>query len=501
MIIIGAGLGGLSTGCYAQMNGYDSKIFEHHTHAGGVAAVWKRKNYLIDGGIHFLICHKPGTSIYDVYTEIGAVGSYEIEDMDRYLRFVDEDGNTIVEFTADLEKLERDLISIAPDDTAEIRKLIKEVDWMKDSPLLTDLGMSVSSPELRGRFDSLKDMWNMRSFMKYFTGKYSKSAAGYAKHLETPILRTVIKNAFSPDIAFWFVIMILASVAGNHLGLFKNGCHEFIQSIVTKYESLGGQIQYRSTVEKVIVEDDVAVGVVLADGSKHRADVIVSAADGRSTIFDLLEGKYIDDKIKKRYDTWKPFDPILVVSFGVNREFESGAPFIAFMLKEPLEYAERSVSFLPLRIMNYGDAFAAEGKTVIQVMLETDWEYWYNLRQNHDEYKTMKKQVADEIVKRLEVFYPGISSQIEVTDVATPYTSWRYTLNDKGSPMGWMLTRKTLTELVPRTLPGLENFYMAGHWVLPGGGVPGSIYTGRNVIQILCKKDGKEFVTKPASEE
>ncbi|MFX1368540.1 MAG: NAD(P)/FAD-dependent oxidoreductase, partial [Promethearchaeota archaeon] len=77
----------------------------------------------------------------------------------------------------------------------------------------------------------------------------------------------------------------------------------------------------------------------------------------------------------------------------------------------------------------------------------------------------------------------------------TPYTSWRYTLNDKGSPMGWLLTRSTLTELIPRTLPGLENFYMAGHWVLPGGGVPGSIYTGRNVIQILCKKEGREFRT------
>ncbi len=496
IIIIGAGLAGLSTGCYAQMNEYDSKIFEHHTKPGGVAAVWRRGDYLIDGGIHFLICHRPGTPIYKVYSEIGAVGSYEIEDMDKYLRFVDENGATIVEFTSDLEKLERDLIAIAPDDTDEIRKIIKEINWMKDSPLLTDLGMSTSPPELRSRFDTLKDMWNMRSFMKYFTGKYSKTAAGYSQHLESPILQTIIKYAFSPDMAFWFVIMILATMAGGYLGLFKGGCHEFVESIVAKYESLGGHIQYRLKVAKIIVEDDVAVGVALEDGTEHRADVIVSAADGRSTIYDLLEGKYVDDKIKKRYDTWKPFDPILIVSLGVNREFERGAPFIAFTLKEPLEYAGRSTSFLPLRILNYGDAFAPEGRSVIQVMLETDWEYWFNLRQNREEYIAYKKRVADEIVSRLENFYSGISTQIEVTDVATPITSWRYTLNDKGSPMGWLLTRSTLTELIPRTLPGLDNFYMAGHWVLPGGGVPGSIYTGRNVLQILCKKDGKEFKTK-----
>jgi phytoene dehydrogenase-like protein len=493
MIIIGAGLAGLSTGCYAQMNGYDSRIFEHHTNPGGVAAVWKRKDYLIDGGIHFLICHRPGTPIYDVYKEIGAVGSYEIEDMDSYMRFVDEDGNTVVEFTADLERLESDLIAIAPDDAEEIRKLIKEIDWMKDSPLLTDLGMSTSAPEMRGRFDTIKDMWNMRSFMKYFTGKYSKTAAGYSKHLKTPILQTVMKYAFSPDVAFWFVIMILATIAGGHLGLFKGGCHEFVNSIVARYESLGGEIQYHSTVKKIIVEDDVAVGVVLEDGTEQRADVVVSAADGRRTIFNLLEGKYVDEKINKRYSTWKPYDPMIIVSYGVNMEFEKGAPFLAHTLTEPLEYAGRSISFLPLRIMNYGDSFAPEGKTVVQVMLETDWDYWYNLRQNHEEYNAMKKKVADEIATRLEVYYPGFTSQIEVTDIATPYTSWRYTLNDKGSPMGWLLTRSTLTELIPRTLPGLENFYMAGHWVLPGGGVPGSIYTGRNVLQILCKKDGMEF--------
>ena len=71
IIIIGAGLAGLSTGCYAQMNGYRSHIFEHHTVPGGVAACWKRKGYLIDGGIHFLMSHKPGQPIYDLYRELG----------------------------------------------------------------------------------------------------------------------------------------------------------------------------------------------------------------------------------------------------------------------------------------------------------------------------------------------------------------------------------------------------------------------------------------------
>jgi phytoene desaturase len=48
VLIIGAGLAGLAAGCFAQMNGYRSRIVEHHTQPGGVAAAWRRGDYLIE---------------------------------------------------------------------------------------------------------------------------------------------------------------------------------------------------------------------------------------------------------------------------------------------------------------------------------------------------------------------------------------------------------------------------------------------------------------------
>lgn len=498
MIIIGAGLAGLSTGCYAQMNDYESKIFEHHSVPGGVAAVWKRGDYLIDGGIHFLISHRPGNPIYDVYSEISDIESIELEDMTTYLRFVDETGTKCVEFTQDIEKLERDLIQLAPEDEKEIRSFIREINSLKDSPLLSDMGMSTAPPELRGRLDSLKEMWQMRGFLKYFMGKYSKSAAEYAEHFQNPFLKNVVTYLFSPEGPIWFVIMILATVAGGHLGLFKGGCHTFVRSIEERYKAIGGQIQYRAKVDRIIVEDNKAVGIVLTDGTEHRADVVVSAADGRSTIFELLGGQYIDEKIKKRYDTWKPYDPMIAVSLGVSRTFDDEAPLNAFMQKEPIHLSDREVPTLFLRIFNHGDVFAPAGKSVIQIILETEWKYWKDLSEDRERYEKEKERLAQDLIDRLEKIYPRIKGQVERVDVTTPYTTWRYTLNDKGSPMGWLMTKSTLMEQIPRTLPGLENFYMAGHWVLPGGGVPGSIYTGRNVIQILCKREGKLFKNFPS---
>ncbi|MDH7490664.1 MAG: NAD(P)/FAD-dependent oxidoreductase, partial [Anaerolineae bacterium] len=59
VLIIGAGLAGLSAGIHAQRNGFRAHILEHHSQPGGVAAWWRRGDYLIDGGIHFLMGHRP----------------------------------------------------------------------------------------------------------------------------------------------------------------------------------------------------------------------------------------------------------------------------------------------------------------------------------------------------------------------------------------------------------------------------------------------------------
>ena len=53
--IIGAGVAGLSAGCYLQMNGFETEIFEKHSRPGGLCTSWKRGEYTFDGGIHLLL--------------------------------------------------------------------------------------------------------------------------------------------------------------------------------------------------------------------------------------------------------------------------------------------------------------------------------------------------------------------------------------------------------------------------------------------------------------
>ena len=493
VIIIGAGLAGLAAGCYAQMNGYQSHIFEQHSVPGGVAAAWKRQGYLIDGGIHFVMGHKPGTSLHELYGELGTVPAGCCVDMTTYGRFADEASGRSVLITQDLDRLAGDLKALSPADGRIVDELIAGARAMQGLDL-SQVGMS-QPPELVGWLDQLKELWAMRRLFRYFSGKYARPVAEYVQAVRDPWLRECIKYLFLPEVPVWFIFMVLGLLADGQLGLLTGGSLDFVLPIERRYKALGGRVTYRASVKEILVENDRAVGVRLADGSQHRADVVVSAADGYSTIFEMLRGRYVDEKIKNRYHNWKLIRPAVMISLGVAREFRDDPWLMAIKLERPLAVGGQPVGEIMVRIFNYGDRFAPPGRTVVQVSFETMWDYWNELQKERQRYEAEKARVAAEVLERLERHYPGISSLVEMTDVATPYTTWRYTRNYQGAYMGWLLTPEALNTRVARTLPGLGNFTMAGQWVMPGGGVPSVLYSGRHVVQILCHREGKPFAT------
>ena len=67
IIIAGAGIAGLSAGCYGQMNGYRTQIFESHDKPGGLCTSWKRQGYTIDGCLHWLVGSSPGSAFHRIW--------------------------------------------------------------------------------------------------------------------------------------------------------------------------------------------------------------------------------------------------------------------------------------------------------------------------------------------------------------------------------------------------------------------------------------------------
>jgi len=496
VIVIGAGLAGLSAGCFAQMNGYRSRIFEHHSRPGGVAAAWKRGEYLIDGGIHFVMAHKPGTGLHELYRQLGIVPANRFVDLDTYGRFVHEASGQTLTVSADLDRLADDLKARFPQDIQLVDELVAGARAMQGLDM-SELGMG-QPPEMVGLWDQVQELWGMRRFLRLVVGKYGQAVTDYARQAQDPVFRTFLESLFLPQVPVYFLFMVLALLADGELGLIEGGSLEFVQAMEQHYRQLGGEVIYRATVEEILVEADRAVGVRMVDGTAHRAGAVISAADGYSTIFGMLGGRYVDAKIRDRYANWPRFAPLIMISYGVAQTFPEQPPFHTIVLDQPIGIGEQQVHGFMVRLFNYSPRFAPPGKTVVQVEFETEWDYWNDLqRQDRRQYDAEKERVAVEALVRLERYYPGISSHLEVTDVSTPYTTWRYTRNHEGAWEGWLMTPAAMRTTIERTLPGLADFYMAGQWVMPGGGVPSCLYSGQHVVQLLCRRDGKDFVVAP----
>lgn len=163
IIVIGGGIGGLSAGIYAQMNGYDATIFEKNDIIGGLAACWKRKDFLIDGGIHFITGYKPGCSLYNVFSEVG-IQNLEYIDTEVYARFVEETSNRSIDVTADLNKFQRDLNSLFPKDKKVIKQFIKGIKGMSKSDI-SDFGFRKPA-ELMRFTDWVKELWRVRKSLR-----------------------------------------------------------------------------------------------------------------------------------------------------------------------------------------------------------------------------------------------------------------------------------------------------------------------------------------------
>ncbi len=412
-------------------------------------------------------------------------------DSEEFIRVEGDGGKALIVYT-DLDRLEKHVKEFSPADAGIIEE------FCNGARVLTRHEPPIQKPiELMGPFDMLK----MLKLMKWVgtMRKYGKiTIQEFATRFKDPFLRKAFPLAFEdlPNITMTTLLITLADLHRKNAGMPLGGSLDFSRGIEKRYIDLGGEVIYKSRVNKILVENDLAVGVRLTDGTEHKADIVISAADGRTTIFDMLEGKYLNDKIRHYYDKWPIYEAFLQISLGVARDFSNEPHRVAMPFDELIKVGDGTRDWATLRHYYHDPSMAPAGKSVVTVsFLFANHEYWKKLYEDRESYKAEKETLANAVIDQLEKRFPGFKGEVEVVDVATPVTYERYTGNWKGSYMGWRETPETTGKPMSRTLPGLGSFYMAGQWVYMGGGVPGAVMSGRHLMQIICKQDKRRFTT------
>lgn len=486
VIVIGAGVAGLSAAIYALKNGFDVEVHEAHGLPGGVCTAWQREGFLIDGCIHWLMDF-PELTLMEA--EVGLV-DVPYRPIDTYAQFLDPQGQPLA-IDRDGLALEARLKSRYPEDAAFISG------FFRAARRIGALGMPLGKPP------ALQSWWDRFSFflfhlptviplMRLLTpmGEYVR------QRVRNPELQRILISVFNAEMPASFGAMILGQLfAGRLKGLDLSRVHslDFARMMEHRLRELGGDIQFKSRITRIAVTAGRVNGVVTQDDQQHPADFVIAAGDLHTTLNELLPSDCDRRPLLDLFDRWQLFKPIMLISFGVeNWRWPGAGNSMGMLLKEPVAIGPDRHEQLGVRVIRQSDPH----RLVVQAMLETDFDYWNDLGQRDPAaYEAEKRQAATSLLAVLEPLLPGLAAQVRTTDVATPRTFVRFTGVYRGAYEGWNMNREGLLNPPPQTLPAVSGLFFAGQWVSPGGGIQPAIKSGRDAVMLLCHQRGRAFVS------
>ncbi|MDY6892763.1 MAG: NAD(P)/FAD-dependent oxidoreductase [Chloroflexota bacterium] len=493
IIIIGAGMGGLAAGIYGQMNGYETQIFEMHARPGGQCTSWKRKGYTFDPCIHHFFGCKPGSSVYQMWQELGALPR-ELVNIEDCTAISSPDGKMFIDYY-DLERLKETLLKLSPADSKTIEQYIGSIKRFTNSKI----DEVIDNGSLWKMIAHLPSMLSIRKWAKL-------NMRDFAEQFHDPFLRKafallVYSNSDAPLL---FHLMRHSGGINGDIQWPVGGAAILAKSIEERYLALGGNVHYGSRVEKILVENDKAVGIKLVDGSEHRADIIISNADGRKTIFDMLDGKYINETVRGYCAPLSDETPFAVdVFLGINRPLSGEPSSLVLLLDQPVTIANQQHESIEAQLYGFDTSMAPAGKSTIKVELTASYAYWKKLYEgDRENYKQEKQKVAEQVIDILESHFHGIKNQVEVIDVCTLMTWERY----MGGTQGWFnlpnrrfdfsMREELSDKKFKTTLPGLSNFYFVGVWATTMGSLAHNASSGKTIIRRICKEEGRNFIAQ-----
>lgn len=499
ILIIGANIPGLSAGCYAQMNGFDSEIFETSYNPGGNCTGLIKKDYYIDTCMHWISGIRRDSGFFNrMWRELGALDDVPVVTQEI---FTDVTTPSYPHFLiySNAEKWGEYLLSVAPEDAAQIRELVDDI------KSLSDIQVPEKAVELMGLRDQAALGREFNAYKKIFAKYVRKSVKDVAAGFANAAVREGLVHGFSGErLPALSMILLLGQFHGKNAGWIKGGSLQFAKRIADRYTGLNGKLRCGMRVKEIVIEKNTAVGVKLDNENFYPADIIISAIDGKSTILDLIGKKHASRELKliSELQSSDMYTPTIQVAFGVNKDFTGEPHFTRYRLSTPVTFGEAAVKSLAVKHFCFDESAAPAGKSVVSVIFDITNDYFSGLYRNREQYNRQKDRIIEDVLAYMNVLKPGFSRSVEVTDLSTSWNILHQTGNWRAGYEGlFPLSRNGMFKSLSKTIPRLKNFFMIGQWLSPGGGLPALARHGRDVMQIICASEKTAFTSRLPEED
>ena len=490
VIVVGAGIAGLTAGIYALQSGFDVTIYESHTIPGGASTSWRRKGYLFEGGMHWLTGSSKEVPLNRLWHEVGALDdSVPVYNVDPFLAF-DYEGKTAYLYR-DVVKLRQHFLELSPEDKKEINRLCNDIKkFTKVSmPVMDIKGVKVKKKSSLP-VSALMNMVPAFPRMPFYA---KQSVKEYASRFKSPILRLFIENIIGPDYCASGLVFTLATLASGDGGYPLGGSLAMASRMAKDFEKLGGSIQYGKAISKVSVKNGIADGVIISD-EYIPADAVIVTQDTLVAIDKLFESPIHEPWAEEMRRNTKPMLDTFI-SIGVEADLSDLPERLQFIPDKPLICGGISQTYVG--VCNYASykGYAPEGCTAVtSVIMGDSYDFWKGCKENGT-YQAEKEKLANTFIEILAKKYPQTAGKIAVWDVATPLTYERYLGSFKGSWMS-LMEKGSKQASYPSKPESIQNVYFAGQRLMSPGGLPVALDSGRKAVQHLCKDANIMFQCK-----
>lgn len=483
VIVIGAGISGLTSAVYARRSGFEVVVLEKAGSPGGVSTTWSRKGYTFEGGVHWLIGAKEDLPLHAVWIETGALQENNpVFYKDPIYTLVDDAGQMFLR--RDLEGLEitglRDKLALA------LLRFHLACFRHFHSPIMDMPGLKSRYP--RGfhpmEFVRMLPAVIMTPFLLL------ESASGYARRFKNPRIRNLLGAVVDPDINALSFIYTLSTFSMGDSGYPRGGSLRMAQNMADCLTSLGGEIRYHTPALSLSREGN-AVCVQTASGTLQ-ADAVIISMDARKAI-DKLFGEPLQERWAQRMRKHLKTTQCMFIGLGIKADLSAYPRSMQLVLPRPFTVA--GITYKTLVVNNYAHetAYAPPGCTVLTCLLHGDSYAYWAAAKSDGSYAAKKQETIALLIDRLSDRIPEVKTFVEVTDMATPLTYERYCDTYQGSYMSHWAAGKRVPHAPMRYAPGI---YFTGQRVSLSGGLPPAAETGHRTAQTLCKDFGVEFICR-----
>ncbi len=510
IVIIGAGISGLTAAAIAGRFGLKCCILEKEPKAGGYLAGFSKEGFHFDTSIHWLNQCNKNEMAGRIFNLIGS-DSPKVKIMQDIYRFK---GNTYdYLLTNNPNELKEKLIADFTHEEKGIKRFFNAAKKIGAGSLKyanlfrTDESLSAFEKV----FFKLKLLSFVLPIIKYV---FYSGEKGVTKGLNKFFKDKNLHKLYSSEKDLLSCLFPIAWAYNDGYQIpEKGGAKVFIQWLthVNKYHE--NDLIFNAEVTSLEIYNKSCESVVFLQKGKIyklKSKYVISTNDVETLYTKMLPENAVSQKFKTKLNNAILYSSAFTVSIaldcptedlGINQE-------LIIISKEGIKRDDHNCGDPLISDINVlspsarDKSLTPEGKGMLTILIPAYFDYknyWQTEKDENgnyirgEKYKQLKAEVADILIRRIEKELSiDIKKHIMFYDISTPITYWRYTGNKNGTMMGARPGKENMQAGIAHHQTPVKNLILGGHWADVGGGVPIAVKAAINAVLLVLKKENKE---------